>query len=310
MDYGDSVDRPVPNRLNLLIVCVVATTACALLWLGSRAEFGWALLLGIAFSFLMLTNYALIHEASHGVLNSNSRINQLLGTVTGWFFLTSFTVLRVTHIVHHCCNRTDYEMFDYYYQGDNRLLKYIQWYGLMFGLWWPLIPVGNLLIALMPWLLHSPPFKQARSTAVLFDDFGQSDIWRIRFELAGGILFWLGLYHLLALNWQTLLIFYLCFSFNWSTRQYVTHAFTRRSVRDGALNLRVSRPMGWLLLNGHWDLVHHHHPHVPWLYLSELGRNSETPISYWRQYARLWRGPRPSPEPGPSMLAKQSYQGM
>jgi len=305
-----SVNRSVPDRLNLLIVAAVVISACALLWLGSRLDFAWTLALGIVFSFLMLTNYALIHEASHAVLNSDARINQLLGSLSGWFFLSSFTLLRVTHIVHHCCNRTDYEMFDYYYRGDNRLLKYIQWYGLLFGLWWPLIPLGNLLIALVPRLLHSPPFKQARSTAVLFDDFGPADIWRIRLELACGLLFWLGLFQLLSLNWQTLLIFYLCFSFNWSTRQYVTHAFTRRSVRDGALNLKLSRPMGWLLLNGHWDLVHHQHPHVPWLYLGELGRDSEAPVSYWRQYFRLWRGPRPSPEPGPPMLMKKTYEVM
>lgn len=300
----------IPDRLNLLIVTGVVLVAIGLLWLGSRLEWIWMLPLGVVFSFLMLTNYALIHEACHDILHSNARVNHLLGMVVSWFFPISFTVLRVTHIVHHCCNRTDHEMFDYYYKGDNRLIKYVQWYGLLFGLWWPLIPVGTLLIAVMPSLLHSPPFKQARSTAVLFDDFGKSDIWRIRLEIALGILFWVTLYQLLSLRWETLLIFYLCFSFNWSTRQYVTHAFTKRSVRDGALNLKVSRPMGWLLLNGHWDLVHHRHPHIPWLYLSDLGQQSEAPVSYWQQYLRLWRGPRLSPEPGPEMLAKKTYEVM
>lgn len=304
------ISRRIPDELNLAVVTAVVLLALSLLWLGSNLNWPWVLLLGVAFSFLMLTNYALIHEASHGLLHSHDRVNHLLGMLLSWFFPTSFTVLSVTHIVHHCCNRTDYEMFDYYYKGDNRLIKYIQWYGLMLGLWWPLIPVGTILIALVPKLLHSPPFKQARSTAVLFDDFGNADIWRIRLEIGFGILFWYLMYQLLSLRWETLLIFYLCFSFNWSTRQYVTHAFTPRSVRDGALNLKVSQPMAWLLLNGHWDLVHHQHPHVPWLYLSNLGRESETPVSYWRQYIRLWRGPRLSPEPGPPMLLKKTYEVM
>ena len=301
---------PIPDRLNTALAFTVMALAIGLLWLGSKTDGLWIIVPGIVYSFLLLTNYALIHEGTHGVLHSNRKRNYFLGTMLSWLFPISFTVLKVTHIVHHCCNRTDHEMFDCYYQGDNRIIKYIQWYGLLLGLWWFLIPIGTLLLAIAPRFLVSAPFRKARSTAVLFDDFGRREVWRIRFEIAGGIIFWIVLYNVLQLDWETLLVFYTCVAFNWSTRQYVTHAFTPRDVRNGALNLTVSKPMGMLLLNGHWDLVHHQHPHVSWYYLGHLAKGSQAPVSYWRQYFRLWRGPCLCKEKGPDALPKSVYQGM
>lgn len=300
----------IPGRLNLGIAAAVIALALGLLWLGARMSPMGIWVLGVVFSFVMLTNYALIHEATHDTFHGRSGANWLAGTVLSWFFPTAFTVLRVTHIVHHCCNRTDHEMFDYYYAGDNRLFKYIQWYGLLLGLWWPLIPTGTALLAAARWVTHTPPFKRARSTAVLFDGFGKRELRLIRLEVVSGIAFSALLFHVLSLSWQVVLIYYACFAVNWSTRQYVTHAFTPRSVREGALNLAVSRPLGWILLNGHWDLVHHQHPHVPWTCLALLGRASPPSVSYWRQYLRLWAGPQPCPEPGPDMLPQSAYRAM
>ena len=47
---------------------------------------------GVAFSYLMLTNYALLHEAAHGNLQSHWRRNYLLGVVAGLlcFIVTGF----------------------------------------------------------------------------------------------------------------------------------------------------------------------------------------------------------------------------
>lgn len=308
---GAAADRLTPpDRLNLAIAAAILCASLGLLWLGSQLDLAWALVVGIPFSFVLLSNYALMHEAVHDVLHRNPRTNWLIGMVAGWLFPMSFTVLKVTHIVHHCCNRTDHEMFDYYYPGDRLPIKYAQWYGLLLGLWWPLIPVGTLLLGIAPGLLRSMPFRRARTTAVLFDDFGPAEVFRIRLEVATGLVFWTAAFLLLDLRWEAVLLMYACFGFNWSTRQYVTHAFTPRDVRNGALNLRVSRLMGAVLLNGHWDLVHHRHPHVPWTHLPVLGRDSEPPVSYWHQYRELWKGPRPSPGSGPEILPKGAYRAM
>jgi fatty acid desaturase len=304
------VTYSIPQKLNLLIIAVVSSSELSLLWLGSHAEPLTMWICAIAFSFLMLTNYALIHEATHGVLHENARCNRLLGMLLSWFFPTSFTLLRVTHIVHHCCNRTDHEMFDCYYPGDNKLVKWVQWYGLLLGIWAWLIPVGTIIFAFAPSVMHTFAFKRARTTAIMFDDFGPREINQIRAEVIVGIMFWWAMFEILSLSWTVVLAAFACFAFNWSTRQYVTHAFTPRSVRDGALNLRVGPFMRWILLQGHWDLVHHQNPHAPWTYLQKLARDSAPPESYWRQYFRQWKGPRLALEPAPRPLSKSSYQSM
>lgn len=301
---------PIPARLNLVLSALMLAVTITLLWLASRVELIWAVPIGITYSFLLLTNYALLHEGTHNILHPDRRINDGVGMVLGWLFPVPFTLIKITHDVHHCCNRTDHEMFDCYYPGDNRLVKYIQWYGLMFGIWWYLIPVGSLLLALVPAWLHSPPFKKARTTEVLFDDFGPAAIRRVRIETILGIVFWVALFYGLQLRWEAVLIAYACFAFNWSTRQYITHAFTPRDVRDGALNLHVSEPERWLLLNGQWDRVHHQHPSISWIHLPKLGVLEGYDVNYWQHYLRLWKGPRPCTEQGPEILSHNTYQQM
>jgi fatty acid desaturase len=293
---------PIRAVLNIAIVAAVQVGALALLWVGSRGDWRVALAAGIPFSFLLLTNYALIHEATHDNLHPRPGANRWLGALAGFLFPVPFSMIKVTHTVHHCCNRTDHEMFDLYYPGDNMFLKLGQWYGLLTGFFWPCIPVGMVILATCPWLLRTAPFRKARTTAVLFDDFERNGLWRIRIEILLMVAWWAAAFVLLDLHWPSVLVMYACFAFNWSTRQYVTHAFTPRDVVNGALNLRVSRPMAWLLLDGHWDLVHHQKPWLPWTALAAEGRRSAPPVNYWRQYLRMWLGPRPAREPAPQRL--------
>ncbi|MGD8568201.1 MAG: fatty acid desaturase [Gammaproteobacteria bacterium] len=299
-----SAHQTTPSVLNVIILslCIIATLL--LLWLGSQATLLWALVYGIVMSFVLLTNYALMHEAAHYNLHKQPRFNYLLGTLSAWFFPMSFTIFQVTHQVHHRCNRTDYEMFDYYYPDGNRWLKRAQWYSILIGLYWPTIPVGTLLMAVFPKLAVSPVFKKARSTQVLFDDFGKAEILKVRLEVFGGIVFWWIIISILQLNPLHVVVMYLCFGVNWSTRQYVTHAFTPRDVVNGAFNLKVGFAMRHILLNGHWDLVHHQHPDLPWTQLPEQGRKQEyePSLSYWRQYVELWLGPKEYTQPGPKPL--------
>jgi fatty acid desaturase len=296
-------DMPIPNRLNLVLVLVVFTLSLSLLWLGSQVDdWPWVLGLGIVFSFVQVTNYALLHEAAHGNLHSCARCNYALGVLTGLLFPIPFAMIRTTHQGHHLRNRTDFEMFDLYYPHDNRFVKWVQWYGILCGFFWPWIPVGAVLFASCPGVLRAKVFRQARSSRHLLGDIQAGEIRAIRWQvlliaLAAGVAFWL-----LDLRWPNVLIFYACFSFNWSTRQYVGHAFTRRDVLDGAWNLRASWWMSLILLRGEYDLNHHRHPEVSWYYLPRLSGPDEPRLSYWRQYWRQWRGPRPATEPAPETL--------
>jgi fatty acid desaturase len=302
-DYGPPLPgMPIPDWLNLCLVALVFCGGVALLWLGSQANAWYAVvLIGVAFSYLMLTNYALLHEAAHGNLNSGTRVNYLLGVITGLLFPIPFRLMRTTHQNHHHHNRTDHEMFDLYYPTDNRLLKWSQWYCLLCGLFWPLVPLGALIFSACPGLLRSQLLKKvdrARGVAIVAN-LERSAIRAMRLELLLIVLFFCGLFWLLELKWQNTLILYACFSFNWSTRQYVGHAFSRRDIVDGAWNLWHFPWMSWLLLHGEWDLNHHRHPEVSWYYLPGLSPPSETRMRYWIQYWRQWLGPRPCQEAEP-----------
>ena len=86
---------PIPERLNFFLVILVFTTALGLLWLASHVASRWAVFaVAVVFSYLLLTNYALLHEASHGHLQSTTRRNYWLGVVVGLLFLMPFTLMR------------------------------------------------------------------------------------------------------------------------------------------------------------------------------------------------------------------------
>ena len=154
----------IRNRLNIGLIAIVHAIALLLLWSGSHVDIWLALPVGIVYSFVLLTNYALIHEAAHDNLNSDPGWNRWLGVLVGFLFPVPFSMIKVTHTVHHCCNRTDHEMFDLYYPGDRMFIKLGQWYGLLAGLFWPWIPIGALVLACGALVIDSMPPATARLT--------------------------------------------------------------------------------------------------------------------------------------------------
>jgi fatty acid desaturase len=212
-------------------------------------------------------------------------------------------MIRVTHQGHHCFNRTDAEMFDLYYPHDSRLLKYIRWYGILCGLFWPLIPLGAVLFSVLPGKWRDALFHKPQSTGYLFSSVEGAAAWTVRFEFFAILMLFVGLHALLSLQWTHTLALYACFSFNWSTRQYVGHAFSKRDVIEGAWNLRHSQLMSWVLLHGEYDKTHHRRPDVSWYYLPRLTPSDEERPSYFKHYWRQWLGPRPATEGAPPAAA-------
>jgi fatty acid desaturase len=298
-----SPDFPIPNRLNLLLVVIVFPSAIGLLWLGSRAQQWYAILgTGVIFSYVLLTNYALLHEAVHGNLHSSRRVNYWIGLLTGMLFPIPFSMIRTTYQGHHLRNRTDFEMFDLYYPTDNRLIKHGRWYMILCGLFYPFVPLTALVFALCPWVLRSRFFRFDKAYHYLLGDIQSAEIRSIRAEVALTLVLFTSLAWLLSLHWLNTLILYACFSFNWSTRQYVGHAFSRRHVIEGAWNLRHNRLMSLVLLHGEWDLNHHRRPDISWYYLPQISGADEPRPSYLKQYWRQWLGPRLVTEPAPETL--------
>ena len=300
-------DMPVPNRLNVCLVVGVFVAAVSLLWLGSHVQSWWAVLgVGVLFSYVLLTNYALLHEASHGNLQTGSHRNYWLGVVTGLLFPMPFTAMRSTHQGHHDFNRTEKEMFDLYQPGENRLLKYVRWYGILCGFFWPLVPLGAVIFSLTPRSLRDLIFGRNQPRGYLVNSIRESDVWTVRGETFLTVIFFAAAFWLLGLRWQNTLVLYACFAFNWSTRQYIGHAFSKLDVIEGAWNLRHNRLMSFLLLHGEYDLSHHRHPEISWYYLPRLSPPDKTQPGYIRQYWRQWLGPRLATESQPPKAGSHS----
>jgi fatty acid desaturase len=293
---------PIPATLNIVLVFIVFFSATALLVLASRVGPWWAIVgVGFVFSYLMLTNYALLHEATHDNLHPGRQINAMLGVVAGLLFPMPFSLIRTTHQNHHARNRTDSEMFDLYYPTDNIVRKYVQWYGILLGFFWPLVPIGGVLLAFGPRWMRRLVIRGSEATGgYLMGEVDQA-VAKIRLEMLLIIAFFVGAFYLFDLKWQAVLILYACFSFNWSTRQYIAHAFTRRDVIEGAWNLKHNWVMSWLLLHADYDLNHHRRPDVPWVHLPKLPAPGEARRSYMKQYWAQWLGPRPTDEPPPEV---------
>ena len=298
--FSTPPEMPIPDRLNLFLSVAVFGGAVGLIWLASLVRSWWAVLgVGIVFSYLLLTNYALLHEAAHGNLQASPRRNRWLGLLTGCLFPIPFSMICITHQGHHLYNRTDSEMFDLYYPHDNLVVKYIRWYGILLGLFWPLIPLGAVLFSVLPRSLRERIFGKPQSTSYMFSRVQLAAVRTVRLELLAILAFFAGLHWALNLQWTHTLILYACFSLNWSTRQYVGHAFSKRDIIEGAWNLRHNRLMTWVLLHGEYDRTHHRRPEVSWIYLPRLAPPEEDRPSYVQHYWRQWLGPRPNTEPAP-----------
>src|SRR6478752_6098788 len=68
--------------------------------------------------------------------------NYLLGLIAGFFFPVPLSLVRITHQGHHLRNRTDFELFDLYYPTDSKFVRFVQWYGILCGMFWPWVPIG------------------------------------------------------------------------------------------------------------------------------------------------------------------------
>lgn len=303
---------PIPGALNIALALASISAAIGLLWLASHTA-SWPLRIAAAFAFSYVNNtiFSLLHEAVHGNFHSNHAVNDFFGRLTAALFPTAFRFQQVCHLGHHRRNRTDDEMFDFYKPGDNKLMKYIQWYGILTGIYWIMAPLGCLLYLVCPWALRLSPFrdedsKLARQTSLdaMISGFDYMPGTRIRLEIMFTIVFQTLLFYALRLNFTGWALCYAFFAFNWSSLQYADHAWTELDVKNGAWNLKVNRIVQYIFLNYHHHRVHHQDPSVPWLHLSKHIDPSEPRPSFLAIYLSMWRGPRPYPSGDPPQRTK------
>ena len=282
------------DTLNTILSLVFIILALFLLWLASHVELIYALLAGFAFAYVLLINFFLFHEGSHNNQHSNPKVNYILATMSCWLFPVAFTFYAKVHLFHHQKNRSEHENFEYYYADNSlgmKIFRHLQWYSIMIGTYWLFIPIVSTLSAFFPWFMKSKPFRENPTSSALFDNIDHSARYKIAMETITGIAFWSAAWVMLDLQLSAVALCYACFAFNWSTRQYIAHAFSPLDRKHGAYNLRLPVFVERMFLNSNWHLAHHQHPDIPWHLLPQY--DDETPrISYARQYLRLWQAPR------------------
>ncbi len=291
-------DFPIPGRLNLAISALQLVTLLGLLAAAGAVDSHWTLAgLAIAYALVMNSTYAMLHEAEHGLLHPNRIVNETTGALLALFFPAPFHLLRQGHIGHHLRNRSDDEAFDFYFDGESRLWKTLQLYGILTGFFYLAVVLGNFIALVHPRWLKARWADFDRPTRALLDSLNPRYFRLIRIEALAVILLhagWMWLWEVPV--WHYLLLLG-SFGVLWSALQYVHHFGTERDVVSGARNLRTWPWLDTLWLNHNWHRNHHTWPTVPWVNLPEI-----TPAHDGERgrllaaYLRMWRGPRHTDE--------------
>lgn len=296
----------IPARLNVLLCIFSYAAAIGLLWLASHTDSTLLLIAAaIGFSYVGNTIFSLLHESVHGILHPNRKVNDAFGIISAAFFPTGFTFQRVCHLGHHRRNRTDVEMFDYYYSHESRFIKFYRLYSLLLGFYWLSVPAGCLFFLLFRNLFVSRAFHavtKPMGLAPMVEDLADQPMGWIRLEIGLTILFQALLFWSLSLDWVGWVICYVAFALNWCSLQYTDHAWAPRDIRHGAWNLKVNRIVQRFFLNYHHHLAHHQNPKVPWIHLPRFVNFDLPRPSFLRLYFSLWKGPRPLDQPPPGAI--------
>jgi fatty acid desaturase len=283
---------PALANAGIIVAQLAAIGACVML--AARPLSAWGLLaLAAGFGIVMNSVYAIIHEADHGMLFDDRRLNDAGGVLMSLFFPAPFHLLRQGHLGHHLRNRSDDEAFDLYFEGEHPIWKCLQLYGTLTGLYWGVAVLSNVVVLAFPFVMHRQYFAFDRPSAAFMDALNPRYSRVIRLEAVATIGLHVTIVWLLTIPLVNYLVMYAGFGVSWSAMQYVHHFGTTRHVLEGARNLRIWGPIDALWLNHNWHLTHHKHPTVPWIHLPHIGRAENPQRGFLpAHYARMWRGPR------------------
>lgn len=288
----------IPNRLNLCILLAQLVAIAACIAVLRRLESGWALAgMALVFGIVMNSVYSIIHEAEHAMLFSNRRWNDFAGSFMALFFPAPFHLIRQGHLGHHLRNRSDEEAFDFHVEGDHWLWRNVAFYGILTGLFYVVVVLGNVVFLLVPFRANKKYWQVDQASAAFIESLNPRYRLVIRIECGAAIALHAGIVWLCGIPVAHYLAMYAGFGFMWSAMQYVHHFGTERHVTRGARNLWIWKPIDLLWLHHNWHLAHHMHPSVPWVNLPEIGAAENPERGFLlTAYLRMWRGPRRAPD--------------
>jgi fatty acid desaturase len=286
----------IPVGLNLLILVgqLLGISAC---FFAGAQNLSWPALALVAalFGILMNSVYAIIHEAEHAMLFPNRFWNDFTGAFLALFFPAPFHLIRQGHLGHHLRNRSDDEAFDLYFPEDNRVWRFMIFYGIITGFYWVVVALSNIVFLLVPFCAKTKYWEFDPPSRAFMESLNPAYRRLIQLECVAaiilhGLIIWLG--GIPLLNYA---VMYLGFGFMWSAMQYVHHYGAERHVTRGARNLWIWKPLDLFWLNHNWHLTHHENPTMPWIHLPQLGAKENSGFLL-RAYLRMWQGPKEATE--------------
>lgn len=286
---------PIPNKINIVLSILFVSAIHYLLFIGGKNEaldlkF---LIICLLFGLFLIPTYSIIHEAEHNIALHDKKLNYYLGVMLSVVFGSSFTFIQKAHLNHHKNNRTDYELIDLYYDHRKRWFKKISFFMINIGFKWISIVIATFAFALLPRRIINLFIQNKNDISELVNGTNSNSLRyiKIRIESVITICYHVSMIIFLNLNIVPYLLMYLFHAFIWSSQNYVSHAFSHRSVVHGAHNHKMNPLFRLFYLNFNLHLAHHENPSIPWLHLNKFVKPHNN-ISYFKAYLRLWKGPK------------------
>jgi fatty acid desaturase len=276
-----------------LLVAILCVNEAAL---GIAVYLGWiwlAVLLMLTTSHLMHGMLIGFHEASHGLLRKNRRLNEIDGMIIGTMSFTSFSLYRAAHQLHHAhlATQKDEELWPFDVPGMQRWIRVLcATLELTIGLFY----TPSLFVR--TFLRRGSPIRNKKLRRRVWAEFGLIAVvwvcllWAVAFASAWQYFLWMYLMPaFLAANMQ-------------SWRKYIEHVgLTGSTVNGSTRSIIANGPLGKFvaltLLHEPFHGVHHWraglpHAELPF-FASELNpKNRDEPApfpSYWHAFKHLLR---------------------
>jgi fatty acid desaturase len=305
----------IPARLNLLLAAafVAAQTYILVgypLALGLIGVRPVAIAMLIASVVIAYPCWVLIHEAIHGMLSPNRKVNHWLGRGLSILHGSPFAVLRLVHLLHHKYSRVeDYaEVYDPT-KTSRRSAVIHHYYTVLAGRYW-----SEVLANLIVWLPQGRRDRVIRNmmgdgemSGRLQTNFSRRDtIGEARLDAALCLAllaasFLLYRHHLLvlvaALSGRALLISFFDDAYHYGTARNLPEA--PQPARNHELG------PSWIILHFNHHGLHHRFPSLPWKALPAKAREEGLVFDggYLASALRQLRGPIPiSDLPAPAPL--------
>jgi len=251
------------------------------------------------------TLWALIHEAVHGLLVPTSRHNRLLGRGLAILWGSQFRMLRFGHLRHHRLTRDGLEHTEAYDpEQQNVWLARLRHYGYLLGglyvlelvscigVWTPRAWLERLSRRSLAGELAALPNLQRTVDSQLLSTRG---LWELRLDGLAVTALLATSFWMYGEFWPLLVLLLYARGLMVSMVDNSFHYGTPEDNSKEAFNFSLPRWLERLILNFNNHRVHHRHPNLPWIALTQRFRTEGeyAEVSFHRGVLRQLRGPIP-----------------